>query len=218
MDHHTRAPTKGLREGSPLKRRAILDAARVLFVAEGFERTSVDAVALRANVSKRTVYDYYGGKSTLLVRVVEEVGQALMDSIHLAIRAHLGDEASLTGSRELEAALIAFALQVASSTIESSDYAAFVKLVSTEGSHLTEMSGHSLADAPENAIAERLAYFAREGLLEVTNANRAADHFVALSFALVINNGGVFGKPSVPDTTETITEGVRAFFRAYSAR
>ena len=52
--------TKVLRAGSAPKRAAIMTAAWDLFVADGFERTSVDAVAARAAVSKRTGYDSFG--------------------------------------------------------------------------------------------------------------------------------------------------------------
>ena len=62
----TSAP-KALREGSTQKRSAILTAARDLFLADGFDRSSVDAVAARAGVSKRTVYDYFGDKEALLL-------------------------------------------------------------------------------------------------------------------------------------------------------
>lgn len=48
---------------------AILQAARELFVSDAVERTTLDAVALRAKVSKRTVYDYYGDKRNLVLAV-----------------------------------------------------------------------------------------------------------------------------------------------------
>ena len=38
------------------KRRAILDAAKILFLSKGYANTSMDAVATEAGVSKLTVY------------------------------------------------------------------------------------------------------------------------------------------------------------------
>src|SRR5689334_25380253 len=76
----TSAP-KAVREGSTQKRSAILVAARELFLADGFDRSSVDAVAARAGVSKRTVYDYFGDKQALLRAVVEHAAESLMGSI-----------------------------------------------------------------------------------------------------------------------------------------
>ena len=43
---------------------AILDAAKRLFTAHGFEGASMDQIAAEAGVSKLTVYSHYGDKET----------------------------------------------------------------------------------------------------------------------------------------------------------
>jgi AcrR family transcriptional regulator len=48
-----------------IKRKSILQAARKLFLNQGFSATSMDAVADEAGVSKRTVYDHFGTKKEL---------------------------------------------------------------------------------------------------------------------------------------------------------
>ena len=47
-------------------RRAIVAAARDLFVELGWSRTTIDAVAARAGVSRKTVFASVGGKAALL--------------------------------------------------------------------------------------------------------------------------------------------------------
>ncbi len=47
-------------------RRAVVSAARDLFVELGWSRTTIDAVAVRAGVSRRTVFTAVGGKAALL--------------------------------------------------------------------------------------------------------------------------------------------------------
>ena len=47
-------------------RRAVVDAARDLFVEFGWARTTIDAVAARAGVSRKTVFTSVGGKAALL--------------------------------------------------------------------------------------------------------------------------------------------------------
>ena len=47
-------------------RRAIVEAARDLFLEQGYSGTTIDAVAARAGVSRKTVFTAVGGKAALL--------------------------------------------------------------------------------------------------------------------------------------------------------
>ena len=53
------------------KHAAILDAAIAEFRASGYEATSMDRIAARAGVSKRTVYNHFPGKDALFLRILE---------------------------------------------------------------------------------------------------------------------------------------------------
>ncbi len=53
--------------------RAILDAARRLFTARGFEQTSVDDNAAQAGVAKGAVYHHFDSKELIFARVFEEM-------------------------------------------------------------------------------------------------------------------------------------------------
>ncbi|MGY2289060.1 TetR/AcrR family transcriptional regulator [Pseudomonas sp. SDO528_S397] len=52
------------------KRQAILDAAKILFLSNGYASTSMDAVAVEAGVSKLTVYSHFTDKETLFSAAV----------------------------------------------------------------------------------------------------------------------------------------------------
>lgn len=52
------------------KRAAILEAAKRLFPAQGFDGTSMDAIAAEAGVSKLTVYSHFKDKDTLFFETV----------------------------------------------------------------------------------------------------------------------------------------------------
>jgi AcrR family transcriptional regulator len=52
-------------------RRAIVEAGAALFVERGFTRTTVDAIAERARVSRKTVFSSVGGKVGLLELAVD---------------------------------------------------------------------------------------------------------------------------------------------------
>ena len=50
-------------------RRAVLSAARELFIAQGYGATTLDQIAARAGVSKPTVFSAVGNKQTVLSAV-----------------------------------------------------------------------------------------------------------------------------------------------------
>ncbi|XXT22354.1 TetR/AcrR family transcriptional regulator [Sorangium sp. So ce429] len=203
---------KALREGSAQKRAAILVAARELFLADGFDRSSVDAVAARAGVSKRTVYDYFGDKQALLRAVVESAGELLIAAIRRAI------DDSLTHVTDLQDALITLSVRIATELLGSVDYLALMRLVTMESAHLAELRDrdHWMMNAPEEALAERFAELARAGLLDAPDPRLAADHYTALTFFLVANPFGPAISMDDARVRERIVEGVRAFLRAYA--
>jgi AcrR family transcriptional regulator len=64
-------PRTGRRPGEPGTRERIADAARRLFAEQGFDRTSVRAVAAEAGVDPALVHHYYGTKQRLFLEVVD---------------------------------------------------------------------------------------------------------------------------------------------------
>ena len=60
------------------KRAAILQAAKRLFTTQGFDGTSMDAIASAAGVSKLTVYSHFQDKERLFAAAVECVCQEQM--------------------------------------------------------------------------------------------------------------------------------------------
>ena len=67
-------------------REHILWAAKDVFLDEGFERASMDAIAARAETSKRTLYAHFENKENLYLAVVELVRALLMQRLQ-----HPGD-------------------------------------------------------------------------------------------------------------------------------
>ena len=70
------------------KRERILWAAHAEFCENGYDGASMDRIAFRADVSKPTVYQYYGGKDVLLEAVLE-AGRTHIVSPLMAIMARL---------------------------------------------------------------------------------------------------------------------------------
>jgi TetR/AcrR family transcriptional repressor of mexJK operon len=70
MSINLSAPSGPGRPKDLAKRQAILDAAKKLFLSNGYASTSMDAVAAQAGVSKLTVYSHFNDKETLFSSAV----------------------------------------------------------------------------------------------------------------------------------------------------
>src|SRR5580700_551953 len=81
--------------GTGPKGEAISSAARRLFLREGYERTSVDAIAAEAGVSKRTIYNRYGDKETLFLSVLRETFAAMLATFRRIADAHFPEVRSV---------------------------------------------------------------------------------------------------------------------------
>ncbi len=69
------------------KHAAILDAAVEEFRASGYEATTMDRIAARAGVSKRTVYNHFPSKDALFLRILETMFARGVAGPDLAYRA-----------------------------------------------------------------------------------------------------------------------------------
>lgn len=85
--------SSGVKKSSPLwdarkaeTERKILDAARRLFIADGYAATSLAAVADAAEVGSRTVYLRFGSKAELLKRTIDVAIVGDTEDVDLAHR------------------------------------------------------------------------------------------------------------------------------------
>jgi len=63
------------------RREQLLDVGRKLFAERGYEATSIEEIASRAQVSKPVVYAHFGGKEGLYAVVVDREMRALLDRV-----------------------------------------------------------------------------------------------------------------------------------------
>lgn len=69
----SKQPALVSRSGRPkdqAKRKAVLEAAKSLFLLKGYEGSSMDAIAAEAGVSKLTIYNHYRDKATLFSEAI----------------------------------------------------------------------------------------------------------------------------------------------------
>lgn len=177
---------------------------------------SMDAVAARAAVSKRTVYDYYGDKRRLLLGVVEDAAETALRTHRQLVDQYLSDPAAFDEVAEPERALVALAADLGSSQLVDANYAAAVKLIAENESLLPELEDHPLDEAHSQVLAERFAHLASIGVLDIQDSRLAADHFHALTTLRVLNEP--LRRRADPELVRRImTDGAHAFVRAYTS-
>ena len=81
---------------SERKRIAIVDAAEQLFCQEGVEATSMVEIALKAEVSKRTLYNHFPNKDDVFYAVLANKQAQLTDVEHFVFDKNVSIEQQLT--------------------------------------------------------------------------------------------------------------------------
>ncbi len=85
------------------RRQQILEAARQLFLDQGFDQASVEEIAEAAEVSKGLVYFYFRSKDEILAALVRETYSPLLEALHsLETQAAQNPEARLLDFLRLE--------------------------------------------------------------------------------------------------------------------
>ena len=90
------------------KGEAIAQAALRLFLRDGYERTSVDAIAAEAGVSKRTIYNRYGDKENLFRSVLQDTYDSMMATFREIAETFVANSAAIqvASDRDLDDAIL----------------------------------------------------------------------------------------------------------------
>jgi TetR/AcrR family transcriptional regulator, mexJK operon transcriptional repressor len=195
---------------SDRKHQAIARAALTLFASDGYERTSVDAIAAEAGVSKRTVYSHYGDKETLFLSVVRDTYEVMLARIAEIV-------GRVAWERDLRSALICCMTEVTRSVIRSPERSTLVRLLMAEAPHFPDLIELLHARQITPLVAAPLENLAAAGRLAGQDGRQAAEHLMALTFGQVSNRSLMGTVPLSDDEAGQIVQsGVQAFLRAYS--
>lgn len=212
--------------GSGPKGEAIAGAALRLFLRDGYERTSVDAIAAEAGVSKRTIYNRYGDKENLFLSVLRDTFGAMLATFRRIAHAHFtqvtagsrGGSSPRNGTY-VEQDLTAFVREAAHTLTMAPERIALIRLILTEAPYFPSLLREEAGQQTMHAtLARILAGLAQAGHLQVTDPDEAAEHLFALTFGQASNRSMFGAAPlSEPEVDRIVTSGVRVFLRAYSA-
>jgi len=115
------------------RREQLIEIARGLFAERGFDGTSIEEVAARAEVSKPVVYEHFGGKEGLYAVVVDREVRQLLGMVQGALTAggprELLEQAALALLDYIDQAPDGFRILVRDSPIGSAS-GSFVSIIS----------------------------------------------------------------------------------------
>jgi AcrR family transcriptional regulator len=199
------------RPRDPARLRKVVETAHRHFAAHGFERASLDAIALDSGVSKVTIYSYFASKQALYEAAIADRTDGVAQAASSARLDPNNPKATLTRVG-----------------------AEFLKLMRDDGvlgqhrSLFGSAAVHSAAGAayfeqgPKRLIHELAEYLqaAHDAAhLKVPKPHLAADQFLSL----FLGEGHLMallgiGKPSAADDAQLLRENVKLFLARYGAQ
>jgi len=152
------------------KREAVVAAAVTAFLGEGYAQVSMDAIAARAGVSKRTVYNHFPGKRELFRAVVTRLYQGLEPA----------EGGGLPADQPPETVLPAFSRQLLAH-LRRPEISGLLRLIIAEQQRFPELALDFYAEGKGPAVALLERYLAEQhalGRLSVPDPLLAAQQFL----------------------------------------
>ena len=197
-------------------RAAVFEAARQLFLEQGYSGTTMEEIAAAAGLTKRTLYNNYGDKHALFTRIIADV-LAYVERFARGLDEELSVEAVAPNVREtLEAVGGRLAL-----AILRPEVIALRRLLIGESRTFPGLAAEYFDCAPGQVLRSVAAAFAnmsRHGLLRVADPARAAAHFAYLIAGEFLDRAIMIEDlPSQEQIMACAQEGVQTFWARYGA-
>ena len=156
---------------SQRKRAAVLQSAIAEFQASGFRDTSMDRIAERAEVSKRTVYHHFPSKEELFRAIVDQLIEQSRQAVGVPYDANQDLEPQLRELGRQEARLMS-----------SQDFLSTVRVLLAEAVRSPELVKQALGSLQtyEDGVTRWVRAAARDGRLAVKAPEAAAQQFISL--------------------------------------
>jgi len=199
------------RPKDPGKGAAILEAAKRLFTAHGFDGASMDQIAAEAGVSKLTVYSHYGDKESLFAAAVKSHCEQQLPTSLFEARPDIP-----LRDRLLQIADAFFAMISSPEAVAGHRFLCTPQMTETPLSRLFWEAGPQRV---QDAFAELLRLRVAAGQLQIDDVPRAAAQFFTLlkgepHAQLVLGCGGLRER----ETRRHLEASVDLFLRGYAPR
>ena len=206
----TGIPTAGVptKARGDAKRRAVVQAATRAFVSQGYEATSMDAIAADAGVSKRTVYNHFPGKRDLFRAVVAGLYEGL----------NVAESDRLPPDQPPETVLPAFTRELLTH-MRRPEVKGLLRLVIAEHQRFPDLAEDYLKEGKSRAVALLETYIASQharGRLNAPNPATVASQYLG-GIKEVMFWPTMLGLPVTADDETVIADAVEQLMRAYGA-
>lgn len=192
------------------KRRQILDGARQIFLASGFDGASMGEIARAAGVSKGTLYVYFASKEALFEALTVEEKRAQAEAMLVGLDP---DDPDVRGVlRRLGLDVLAM--------MTRPEHVSSVRMVIGAAEKFPQFGRAYYEAGPEQARARLAAYLERQvaaGRLRPCDPVIAAGHCVDLCHAGTVRRilFGLSGPATEAERERLVDEALRVFFAAY---
>ena len=202
-------PETGPAEDESAKRRQIIDGARAVFLAKGFDAASMNDIARAASVSKGTLYVYFKHKEELFEAIVEQECDAQAEGIFDLEPNDHDVEAVL---KRLGVAYVKFLCRP--------EKAQAIRTVIAIEDRMPEVGRKFYESGPARGIARLAEYFTAQvdaGVLQIDDIGIASAQFMEATHAalfkpIVFNFAPA---PNLEQIERNVGVAVRAFLAAY---
>jgi TetR/AcrR family transcriptional repressor of mexJK operon len=194
----------------------LLDAARTLFLREGYAGTTMEDIAALAGLTKRTVYNNYADKDALFTQMVADV---IAYAEEFARGLHKEFTVGITAAN-LRATLDDLGRRLALGIVRP-EVIALRRLLIGEARAFPALAKEYFDRAPGQvltALASGFEHLGQIGLLHVTDGRRAAAQFAYLVAGEPLDRAMLVG--TIPPKELVITcarEGVETFLARYAS-
>jgi len=191
------------------KRRQILDGARKVFLARGFDGASMGEIAKAAGVSKGTLYVYFDSKESLFAALTAEEKQGLAEVL---FKLDADDPDVRSVLTQLGHTYL--------SRMGTPEHISSIRMVIGAAEKFPALGRAFYEAGPRQGTARLAAYFDRQvqaGRLSIEDTSVAAQHFLDLCVSGLMRRQlfAVGDPPNADEIRANVEHAVRVFFAAY---
>lgn len=193
------------------RQRRILDAAREVFLEQGFENASIGEIMRRAGGSMSTLYRCFGNKLGLFEAMTQQATNDLFDSV----------DDRVVWNDDLEEGLRSFGRRFIEQINRPQALALYRLVISVNGADREAIQQIFYANGPERVrirLTEFLQAQADQGHLRVDCCEMAAGQFIEL-IKQPWHQQGLLGIPCPPDLpAKSLEQGIDTFLNGVACK